>query len=114
MLVLNEIADEIINEGGISTVRRTVQAKRNALSVAYALKLARDKNDPMAKKYDRFNRLRKKLKANIFKKYSGRAKMMARQKMSSTSSIGKKKKKTAANASTIIRTVDGSSSPSSK
>lgn len=104
-------------EVGVSTIRRSAQSKRNALAVAYALKIAREKNDPMYKKYTKFNRLRKKLKAMIFKKYSGRATMQARSKLSNTSSMGSRKpndsKTKQANASTVIQTVSGGT-PSSR
>ena len=66
-----------------SVVRRTKQAKLNALIGTMAIKLAKEANDPLYARFVRARSLWKRLQEQIIKKYRAKATKMAREALMS-------------------------------
>lgn len=74
------MGEKIIEEGYTkSLVARTKEDKIAALKGAFAVKIAREKKDPLYEKMLRFKKAYKLTKKQIVTKYGGKATLAARQ-----------------------------------
>lgn len=62
----------------ISTIKRGKFEKMSALAGAFAVKIAREKKDPLYDKMIRFKKAYKMIKKQIISKYGAKGKMAAR------------------------------------
>ncbi|GEM_PF-1619041 len=74
------MSQRVIEEGYTkSLVARTKEAKLAALTGAFAIKIARQKQDPLYEKLVRFKKAYKLVKRQIIAKYGTKAMLAARQ-----------------------------------
>ena len=78
---LDEKDDSVLTEVGASTVRVSKQTKRQQQAGAAALRLAKDANDPIYKKFIKYRTMMLDSKKKLMKKYGRKGMRAARQSM---------------------------------
>lgn len=71
----------MINESSTSMIRRTRSDKLTTLAANMAIRIAKDRQDPLYKKYKRFRDLFWTAKKMLVKRYGARGMMVARKAM---------------------------------
>ncbi|MFW6219385.1 MAG: hypothetical protein ACOC33_00825 [bacterium] len=68
-----------LEESTTSVIKRTRQTKLAALSAGFALRIAKQQQDPLYKKYQKFRKLFWNAKKLLVKRYGARGMMAARK-----------------------------------